>query len=288
VLMAMAPAKINLTLEVLGKRPDGFHEIRSVIQTINLCDELTFQLSQDVTIKSDSPDWIPQESLVSRAVGLLRETTGYSGGVSIEVSKRIPLVSGLGGDSSDSAATLRGLNELWGLGLSAEELVDLAAQLGSDVPFFLYGGTALAEGRGEVITPLPSLPYMWVVLEMPMIPRIPEKTKQLYDSLGEHHYTDGQITQRLVEALRAGRVFTPSFLFNAFEDVAFNRFSEVKLSRDRIIEIGATNVNLTGSGPALYTLVKDKAQAEDFYIELRQRNLTPYLTDTLAATEKVE
>ncbi len=286
MLTILAPAKINLTLEVLAKRPDGFHEIRSVIQTINLCDSLNFQLSQDVTFKSDSPEWIPQESLVSRAVGLVQKKTDCSKGVAIEVSKHIPLVSGLGGDSSDAAATLHGLNQLWGLGLSPGELLDLAAQLGSDVPFFLYGGTALAEGRGEVVTPLPPLPHMWVVLAMPPVARIPGKTKQLYDSLGDNHYTDGQITQRLVEALKSGNEFTPSPLFNTFENVAFIRFPEVKVSRDHIVKIGADNVHLAGSGPALFTLVKDKAQAEDLYIYLQQQNLTPYLTDTLAATEK--
>ncbi len=288
MLTVLASAKINLTLEVLGKRPDGFHEIRSVIQTINLCDSISFQLSQGVTFKSDSLEWMPEESLISKAVSLLRETTNCAKGATVEVSKHIPLVSGLGGDSSAAAATLRGLNELWGLGLSPGELLDLATQLGSDVPFFLYGGTALAEGRGEVITPLPPLPHMWVVLVMPPVARLPGKTKQLYDSLGDNHYTDGQITRRLVEALKAGGEFTTSLLFNTFENVAFIRFSEVKVSRDHIVKIGATNVHLAGSGPALFTLVEDKAKAEDLYLYLQQKNLMPYLTDTLAAIEKVE
>ncbi|MFC1981580.1 4-(cytidine 5'-diphospho)-2-C-methyl-D-erythritol kinase [Chloroflexota bacterium] len=158
MLTVPAPAKLNLTLEVLGKRPDGFHEIRSVIQAINLCDSLRFQLSQEVTVKSDMPDWSAEESLVSKAASLLQRTTGCSKGASIEVEKLIPLISGLGGDSSDAAAALRGLNQLWKLGLTQEKLVGLAAQLGSDVAFFLYGGTALAEGRGELVTPLPPPP----------------------------------------------------------------------------------------------------------------------------------
>ncbi|GAH54497.1 unnamed protein product, partial [marine sediment metagenome] len=121
-----------MTLEVLSKRSDGFHEIRSVIQTINLCDSLRFKLSENIEFKSSVPHWVPEESLASKAVSLLKETTGCGKGVAIEVSKRIPSVSGLGGDSSDAAAILRGLNRLWGLGLSLEELVKLAWQLGSD------------------------------------------------------------------------------------------------------------------------------------------------------------
>ncbi len=130
MLTVLAPAKLNLTLEVLGKRPDGYHEIRSVFQTINLCDRLRFQPSQRITLKSNMPDWTPEKSLVTKAARLLQETTGISKGATIEVTKNIPLVSGLGGDSSDAAATLRGLNKLWESGLSAERLLDLAVQLG--------------------------------------------------------------------------------------------------------------------------------------------------------------
>ena len=129
------------------------------------------------------------------------------------------------GTAADAAATLRGLNELWELSLPTEKLLELAAQLGSDVAFFLYGGTALAEGRGEMITPLPPLPHMWVVLVVPDVPRLPGKTKKLYASLKPGHYTDGQITEKLVKALKEGREFKPSMLFNTFENVAFDLFS---------------------------------------------------------------
>jgi len=285
MLTVLAPAKLNLTLEVLAKRQDGFHEIRSVIQTINLCDSLRFQLSQKIEFKSDVPNWTPEKSLISKATSLLQQATGYGKGATIEVSKRIPLVSGLGGDSSDAAAILRGLNKLWGLGLSRGKLLDLATQLGSDVAFFLYGGTALVEGRGEIVTPLPPFPHMWVVLALPPVPRLLGKTERLYASLKASHYTDGQITQSLAETLKEGREFTPSFLFNTFENVAFSRFSGLRVSRDHIVKIGATNVHLAGSGPALFTLVKDKAQAEELYIRLQSQRLEPYLTETLSTLE---
>ncbi len=285
MLTVQAPAKLNLTLEVLAERRDGFHEIRSVIQTINLCDSLRFHLSQDVAFKSDMPDWIPEESLVAKAVSLLQKNTGGSKEAIIEVSRRIPMVSGLGGDSSDAAATLRGLNKLWGLGLSLKKLLGLAIQLGSDVAFFLYGGTALVEGRGEVVTPLPPLPHMWVVLVVPDVPRLPGKTKELYASLKAIHYTDGQITERLVEQLKAGRDLESSLLFNTFENVAFTHFLELSGYRECMMKVGAVDVHLAGSGPTLFTLVKDKAQAEELYLCLQQQGLESYLTDTLAVID---
>ncbi len=283
-----APAKLNLTLEVLAKRQDGFHEIRSVIQTINLYDSLHFRLSQNVVFKCDAPDWIPEESLVTKAASLLQKTTGCSKGATIEISKRIPLVSGLGGDSSDAVATLRGLNKLWELGLSRKELLDLAVQLGSDTAFFLYGGTALVEGRGELVTPLPTLPHMWVVLVVPPVPRLPGKTAQLYASLKATHYTDGQITKRLVEELEASGGFTPSLLFNTFENVAFAHFPELGMYREHMEKAGASDVHLAGSGPALFSVVKDRAQAEELYIRLQRQGLEAYLTDTLTTMEKIE
>ena len=288
MLTILAPAKLNLTLEVLAKRQDGFHEIRSVIQTVNLCDSLRFQLSQNIEFKSNTPNWISEKSLVSKAVSLLRDTTGCSKWATIEINKRIPLASGLGGDSSDAAATLRGLNQLWELGLSLPEMLEMASQLGSDVAFFLYGGTALIEGRGERVTPLPPLPHMWVVLVVPPVPTLPEKTKQLYASLKASHYTDGQITDRFVVSLSKGGEVIPSTLFNVFDAVAQDSFPGLGEYRQLLLKAGAKEVHLAGSGPALFTLVKDKAQAEKIYWNLQKQVVETYLTETLAGIETVE
>jgi len=288
MLTVLAPAKLNLTLEVLAKHPDGFHEIRSVIETISLSDSLNFRLRQDITFKCDEPKWLPRKSLVSKAASLLQETTGCSKGATIEISKRIPLVSGLGGDSSDAAAVLQGLNRLWDLRLPPQELVKLASQLGSDVAFFLYGGTALVGGRGEIVTPLPPFPRMWVVLMVPSVPRLLRKTGQLYASLKTNHYTDGQVTERLVEMLREGREFTPSLLFNTFENVVFTRLSKISAYRSHAMKVGAPNVHLAGSGPTLYTLLEGKAQAEELYLRLQHQRMQPYLAETLASIGQVE
>ncbi len=288
MLTILAPAKLNLTLEVLAKRQDGFHEIRSVIQTISLCDSLGFRLSKNTKFKSDAANWVPEESLVSKATTLLRDTTGCSKGATIEIKKRIPLLSGVGGDSSDAAATLLGLNQLWELDLSRQELLGLASQLGSDVAFFLYGGTALIEGRGEMVTPLPPLPTMWVVLLVPPLPKPTGKTAQLYHSLRASHYTDGQITDRFVVLLTGGRDVIPATMFNVFDTVALDIFSGLKKYRQLFLKAGGKEVHLAGSGPALFILVKDKVQAEKLYRNLQQQGLESYLTETLAGRETVE
>ncbi|MBA7716692.1 4-diphosphocytidyl-2-C-methyl-D-erythritol kinase [subsurface metagenome] len=288
MLTILAPAKLNLTLEVLAKRQDGFHEIRSVIQTISLCDSLHFQLGQNMEFKSDTPNWAPEKSLVSKASSLIREASGCTRGVTIEINKRIPWLSGLGGDSSDAAAILRGLNKLWGLGLSLKKLLELAAQLSSDASFFLYGGTALAEGRGEIVTSLPSLPHMWVVLMMPPVPRRLGKTKQLYASLKASHYTGGQITDRLVTSLARGGEVTSSSLFNVFDEVALDNFAGLGKYREQFLKAGAQEVHLAGSGPALFTLLRDKNRAEKIYENLQKQGLESYLSDTLPAIEPVK
>jgi len=286
MLTVLAPAKVNLTLEVLAKRPDGFHEIRGIAQTINLCDTLHFQLSDSIEFRCADPGWALAESLVSKAADLLQKTVGCTKGAVVEVDKRIPLVSGLSGDSSDAAATLRGLNQLWELGLSPKELLGLATQLGSDVAFFLYGGTALLEGRGEIVTPLPPFPHRWVVLMMPSVPSMPGKTARLYGSVRAEHYTDGQITDKFITHLTGGRGVAPR-VFNVFDNVARDSFLGLDKYWQQFLKTGAADVHLAGSGPALFVLVKDKTQAEKIYQHLRQQGLESYLTDTLTTIDYI-
>ena len=287
MLTVLAPAKLNLTLEVLAERPDGFHEIRSVVQTINLYDSFHFNSSQDIKFSCDKRDWIARESLVSKATSLLQETTKSPKGATIEINKRIPLVSGLGGDSSDAAATLRGLNKLWGLGLSLPELVGLASKLGSDVAFFLYGGTALLEGRGQIVTSLPTLPRMWVVLLVPPILQTKGKTEQLYTSLNASYYTDGQITERFVAQLIEGKEVPPASLFNAFDNVAAESFVGLGDYREQFLKSGAREVHLAGSGPTLFTLLEDRGKAEKIHKSLQRQGLESYLVETLATIDQV-
>src|SRR5438105_2529957 len=161
-----AYAKLNLGLEVTGRREDGYHDIVSVMHLVDLHDTLTFDADAEITVDCDNPILASEgrANLVWRAARLLQETAKVGKGARIELQKNIPLAAGLGGGSSDAAATLSGLVELWGLDLSGEEMRNLAGILGSDVPFFLDGATALVEGRGDRVTPLPAMPPAWAVL----------------------------------------------------------------------------------------------------------------------------
>ncbi len=280
MLTIKARAKINLTLEVLRKRPDGFHEIRSVVQTISLYDTFRFSEADNIEIRCMLPGWSSQQSLVSKAFDLLTNTCGYKGGAVIDVEKHIPLMAGLGGDSSDAAAVLRGLNELWRLGLTRTRLLELAPLLGSDVPFFLIGGTALMEGRGDKITPLPSMPHHYMVLVNPAVPHLPGKTSTAYSSLRQSHFTDGRITDALLKDLESGKELETEHLYNVFENVFFKRGSELAKYRDHIKKIGVPNVHLAGSGPSLFTLIKDKATAADLEVRLKDQGMETYLVET--------
>ncbi|MBN1367935.1 MAG: 4-(cytidine 5'-diphospho)-2-C-methyl-D-erythritol kinase [Dehalococcoidales bacterium] len=281
MLTIQAPAKINLTLEALNKRPDGYHNIRSIIQSVDLCDMLTFESSQRLIIESNLPEWSAEKSLILRTIQLVHKKCRMSPGIAIKLLKRIPMVAGLGGDSSNAAATLKGLNEIWQLNMSKEKLLGLAAELGSDVPFFLDGGTALMEGRGENITPLLKIPETWFVVMVPDIPRPANKTARLYAGLQANHYTDGQITEHFMWEIREGKPLRPELLFNTFENVAFEQYAGLGVYRDHILKIGAANVHLAGSGPALFSLVKNKAEGEELVAKLKSPHLDLHLVKTM-------
>jgi 4-diphosphocytidyl-2-C-methyl-D-erythritol kinase len=189
------------------------------------------------------------------------------------------MMAGLGGDSSDAAAVLRGLNQLCETDLSVKELHRMAERLGSDVPFFLYGGTALIEGRGERVTPLPPLPEMYLVLACPSIEIMPGKTGRLFQKLTPNHYTDGEITRRFVEALNSGDVIPP--LFNTFENIAFEVFPGLDVFKEHFLKLGAAKVHLGGSGPVLFTVVRDKNAAEELYRQLEKQQMKPLIAKTI-------
>jgi 4-diphosphocytidyl-2-C-methyl-D-erythritol kinase len=187
--------------------------------------------------------------------------------------------SGLGGDSSDAAAVLRGLNIIWGLKLSIRDLLNLGAQLGSDVPLFLYGGTLLIEGRGEKVRPLRPMPHMTVVLLLPPIPRLENKTRTLYSQLNVNHYTSGKVTEdfvNLIEGRTNGQ--TPS-MFNVFDIVGMRYFRGLKEYRQIFFEAGAVDIHLAGSGPTLFTLLRDDVKAGAIHKKLQEKGLETYLAD---------
>ncbi len=280
MLTATACAKLNLTLEVLGRREDGYHEIRSVVQAIDLTDRLTFEAAGATEISCTMPGWNAEESLVMRAIDLVSDETGSDHGVAIEIEKRIPLMSGLGGDSSDAAAVLLALDRLWQLGLSPEKLHEMAARLGSDVPFFLGEGTALMSGRGEQLAPLPSPAATWMVVVVPQVARQSGKTARAYGRLEADDFTGGERTERLAATLRSGGGLDSSLLYNAFERSVFADTEVIAECRDEMLAAGAGDVHLAGSGPGLFAVVDERPAAAALHSDLKRRGLRAYLAAT--------
>lgn len=280
MLNLYAYAKINLTLDILGRRPDGYHQIASILQTIDLRDRLAFQIEDKLHLACNIPALSNEDNLAMKAAILLKEETDCHKGALIRLTKGIPLAAGLGGGSSDAAATLTGLNLLWDLGLSRDNLLEMASQLGSDVPFFLYGGTALVEERGEIVTPLPDIGQWWVVLLKPPI-EIPEKTAKLYASLEPADFTCGQSTESLAALLRGGRELNHHLLSNAFERTAFKLFPGLSKYKERLLAAGAPQANLAGSGPILFALFKERPTGEKAYEKLRLQGMKAYFSKTI-------
>ena len=275
MLTVSAYAKVNLVLEVLGKRSDGYHEVATILQEIDLKDVLTFEEHPEMRL--DSAD-----ELVLKAAKLLGEVAMCGKGASISITKGIPVAAGLGGSSSDAAAALRGLNELWGLGLSLSQLASVASRVSSDTTFFLYGGTALGEGRGAVVTPLPPFACSWVVLLRPPVALPPSKTGALYAALNPSHFSDGERARRMADLLRVGADVSQASLFNVFEQVACTAFPGLEMYWQRFRELGADAVHLAGSGPTLFTLVSDDSRAAELHHSLGKEGFEAYLVRTRA------
>jgi 4-diphosphocytidyl-2-C-methyl-D-erythritol kinase len=275
VLTVYAPAKVNLVLEVLGKNND-YHQISSIVQSIDLCDVLNFQLDEKIFFECTEPS-LKQDNLVTQAAALLKESTKYSLGARIELRKHIPWGVGLGGGSSDTAATLIALNELWRLGLRSSELVNLASKLGSDVPFFLHKGTALVEGKGEKVTPLLSLSSTSFVLLVPPLPRMSGKTKQMYNHLRVADFTEGKFVEQALESLRQVKTIQYDLMFNVFERIAFDLFPKLDKYRRILQEEGAPRICLAGSGPCLFTFFSEAKEAGELFSRLQKRKLECYL-----------
>lgn len=253
-------AKVNLTLEVLGRRPDGYHELASLVQTISLADTLRVAPADDLSCTVGGLELAAEENLVLRAAGLLQAATGGSSGATLTLGKRVPAAAGLGGGSSDAAAALVALNRLWALRLSARRLADLAASLGSDVPYFLRGGLALMRGRGEQLDWLPPMPSRWLVVFVPPH-ALPDKTAALYGALQPPDFGDGSRTLALAERLRRGEPLRDQDLVNGFTRAARRAFPGLADLWNAAERIAGCPFHLSGAGPALFTLADSAEDA---------------------------
>lgn len=259
-----AYAKINLTLGIKGLRADGYHEVEMLMQSVGLHDCLTITGTNDgaIVIDSDSGD-IPTgpENIVYRAAVLLRDYTGCRRGVRINLQKNIPVAAGLAGGSTDAAAALKGLNVVWELGLTERELFSLGEKLGADVPFCLLGGTVLARGKGEALTPLQAAEQMGVVLVKPPFGVSTAAIYKAYDGLSPGPQPD---TGAMLEALHSGDVYAVSALLcNALERVTVIMHPEIIHIKKTLLAAGACGTLMSGSGPTVFGLFPGLKEARE-------------------------
>jgi 4-diphosphocytidyl-2-C-methyl-D-erythritol kinase len=268
-LMEKAPAKINLALDVLFKRPDGYHEVEMVMTTVDLADRIELKEigSGDIQIVSHNR-FVPDDNrnLAYQAAALLKKRYQINNGVSISIEKNIPVAAGLAGGSSDAAATLRGLNRLWNLGLSLDELAEIGAEIGSDVSFCVYGGTALAKGRGEKVTHLPVPPKCWVILAKPTIG---VSTADVYKRLTLEHADHPNVNEMISAINHNNYTQLCGNLGNILEQVTLSLYPEVANIKEQMKTFGADAVLMSGSGPTVFGLVEHDSRMQRIYNGLR-------------------
>ena len=286
ICFTRAYAKINLTLDVSGRRADGYHELATVMQTVDLYDTicLTESADEQVHLSCDRPELSNAENLVVRATQLVRQRLNIRQGIVLELRKCIPMAAGLGGGSSDAAAVLLALQKWWQLPLAADELLEMAAALGSDVPFFLTGGLALCEGRGERITPLTTLQataLRWFVL---VKPSIAISTAAVFGNLSASDYSDGAHSREVCAALVKGREPRSEDLHNDLERGVLERYPAVARARNDLLSAGAELVRLSGSGPTLFAPFATLAGAAHVQQDMQSRGYETYLSRAIYPT----
>ena len=254
-----ARAKINLGLDVLRKREDGYHDVRMVMQTIGIYDRLIITKipEEDIRIKSNL-FFLPvnENNLIYKAAKLLKDSFGFAGGVEIDLNKFIPVSAGLAGGSTDAASTLFGLNRLFDLGLSTKELMELGVSIGADVPYCVMRGTALAEGIGEKLTALPPLPRCWILIAKPPIN---VSTKLVYESLDMNGVDRHPDIDGLIDAIKRQDINgICSLMGNVLENVTVPLYPVIESIKNDMMDNGAINAMMSGSGPTVFGIFPDE------------------------------
>jgi 4-diphosphocytidyl-2-C-methyl-D-erythritol kinase len=278
-LVISAAAKVNLVLEVLGKRPDGYHEIATVMQAVDLCDRLVLQDAEGLELRASGGVPEDDRNLAVRAAAALRAAAGLDRGVRITLDKRIPVAAGLGGGSADAAAVLVGLNRLWRLRWPRVRLMEVAAALGMDVPFFLGRGAALATGRGEVLEPVEAGALAVVLVSPPF----GLATAEVYARVTPSSWTDGSRARRMVEALRQRRPApVAASLYNGLEAVVASAHPEIERMKAALLAAGALGAAMSGSGPTVFGMARSFEHARQIRARLTRRSWRCWAVRTLA------
>lgn len=269
-LIMKAYAKVNLALDVLGRRDNGYHDLRMVMQTVDLYDLLTFTPTDEpgVALTSNVSN-LPTDgsNLICKAAALIMEQFKPKMGVAIHLEKRIPMAAGMAGGSTDAAATLIALNELFGFGLSRDELCELGVLIGADVPYCILGGTALAEGIGEILTPLPPVPACPVVITKP---DFGVSTKEVYENLDLSLLEKHPDVDFMIQAIKEGDLKRmASYMRNDLESVTESRYPEIAAIKERMIASGAFASMMSGSGPTVFCLCESEEIAKHVAEEIR-------------------
>lgn len=286
-IQEQAWAKLNLSLDVHGKLPNGYHDLTMVMASVDLHDDVEITLREDGVVVADSGlPWLPNDdrNLAVRAAKAFFAAAGMeNAGADIRIKKRIPVGAGMAGGSTDAAAVLRGLNRLTGRGFSAEKLREIGLTLGSDVPYCVTGGMMLAQGQGEILTPLPDMPPCYIVICKPPFSISTGDLFARVDSRASKTHPD---TAGVISALEQGDLKgLARRMFNVFEDVLPRRDGEIAVIRSKLLEHGAISSVMTGTGSAVFGLYDSEAVAEKAYKQLSKEYRDCFLTRAISAVE---
>ena len=280
-IIEKAPAKINLGLDVLGKRADGYHELEMVMSSVDLADRLIMEeLEEDKIIIETNKAFLPidKRNNVYQAASIVKKRYGINKGILIRITTNIPVAAGLGGGSTDCAAALRGMDRLWQLGLTMPELIDIGMEVGTDVPYCIYGTTAFISGKGEKVTPLRPMPQCWVVLVKPRLSVSTGKIFQEVD-LDQLHHPDIQELSDAILAEDYQRMIAA--MGNSLESITIPKHPVVQQIKERMMKYGADVALMTGSGPTVFALCQKYSRAQRVYNALKGFCEEVYLVRTL-------
>lgn len=275
-----AYAKINLSLDVLKKREDGYHELKMIMQSIELHDVVAIETAGTGIALSCDSKWVPSdmENIAGKAALLIAGKYGITDGLKIRIKKNIPVAAGLAGGSADAAAVLKGINDLFSLGIGKSDLMAMGKQIGADVPFCIAGGTRLAEGIGEKLTALADFKGVDLVL---LKPKIGVSTAWVYKNLDVGKIDNRPDTEMLINALSGGDIETVAAnMKNVLEGVTIPKYKTVREAKDRLLELGAAGSMMSGSGPTVFGIFSDRQKAEKAYEGAKDSRWDRFLSST--------